>query len=100
MYFGLYLVLVVIALGSTFLAFYRFDTHVELPLLVAMASWSFLLVGSGEVVVVSNGETITMASQSMQALCLFLAAICGFALGGAVFGVYPTESMKNESETE
>ncbi|WP_435360403.1 hypothetical protein [Haloarchaeobius sp. DFWS5] len=96
-----YVLVFLLACATTYFAFYRYELHVVVNLLVAVFCWGTLVVVSGSVRVASNGTKLSFGSPLMQALSVFMLLVCGFALVFAIFGEFPNDSMlQDTNETE
>jgi len=89
-----------LACGSSYLALYQYDTHVEPPLLVSLFAWGVLVPSSANIEVASEGTRVAFSSQPAQGIALFMALISAFALVGAVFGKYPTPEMTPDDDSD
>lgn len=86
-------------LVATYWSLYRTEKQVEIPLTLGLAAWSILALATGSVQSWSQGTEIVTSELLAQIFCLFVAVVHGFALVGAIFDYYPTDSMR-EGQTE
>lgn len=95
-----YVILFAIALGASYLAFWRPTESAQVSSGIATLAWALLIPASGSVTRYSGGEPFTSGSQSLQAFCLILVLLSALTLIGAVTGRYPTESMLSDPDAD
>lgn len=84
------------ALVATYWSLYRTDSQVEIPLTIGLGAWAILSLRAGTIQSWSNGTEVVTSAPLLQLFALFLATIHAFALVGAIFDYYPTDSMDDD----